>query len=207
MALALAGCKRVDANGNDVADQDQPQILDLLREGDIAACAHPAVINIFMDNSRVSFDDAQKRFALTRDQYDAVEPDAISFGEISTTKTNKDIAEVECEANLTAMGHNLGAVKFSVRPAAAGNGIVASYDDTIGKVLYLAKADHESALKSAMPKAPPPPAQSAGPTPEAWNRAGDEGEPEQAPAADNPTPATAYDKAKAALLEASAPKN
>lgn len=207
MALALAGCKRVDANGNDIAESDQPQILDLLREGDIAACAHPAVMSVFKDNSRVPFEEAQQKLSLTRDQYDAVALDDFSFKEISTTKADKAIAEVQCEANLYAIDHNLGVVRYSVRPSSAGDGIVVSYDENIGQMLSLAKLDHANALKSAVPKAPSPPAQSAGPTTEAWNRAGDEGEPEQAPAADTTTPATAYDKAKAALLEASASEN
>ncbi|WP_157783584.1 hypothetical protein [Rhizorhabdus wittichii] len=194
LALALAGCVPTgDGNTDDTAEAPPP-ILDLLASGDIAACAHPAVMSVFEGNSRVSFEEAEKKLSLTRDQYDAVEPDSIELKEISTTKANKDIAEVKCEANLYAMGHKVGPVEYTVRPQATGDGIVVWFDGTLGGAMELAKLDHESALKRAVPK----PAEPAAPvaatdTPSASDTDASE--------ASEPAPMTPYEKAKAALLE------
>lgn len=194
MALALAACTSVDndGNGQDAASEPAP-ILDLLASGDITACAHPAVLSIFDENSQVSFEEAQKKLSLTRDQYDAVGPDDFSLTDVSAAEANKDIAEVKCEANLHVMGHNLGVVRYAVRPQSSGEGIVASFDPTLGQAMALAKSDHMSALESAAPK---PRKQSATVVRDEPSDGAD-----PAPASEEP-PVSAYDKARAALTEA-----
>lgn len=198
MALALTACAPTAGTGNEAeAASDAPPILDLLASGDITACAHPAVMSVFEENSRVSFEDARQKLSLTRDQYDAVAPDDFSFKEISTTKANKEIAEVQCEANLYAVDHNLGVVKYSVRPSSAGDGIIVSYDENIGKMLFLAKLDHENALKRTVPTASQPIEQSA-PAEDSDTTTTTT----TVPQASEGEPATSYDRAKAALDEA-----
>jgi len=195
MALALAACTAVDGDDNGQNSVSEPEpILDLLASGDITACAHPAVLSIFEENSRVSFEEAEKALSLTRDQYDAVGPDDFSLTEVSTVEANKDIAEVKCEANLNVMGHNLGVVKYSVRPRSSGDGIVVSFDGTLGQAMALAKNDHVSGLKSAAPK---PREQRAA----VVVRDEPSGGADPSPAIEEP-PVSAYDKARAALGEA-----
>ncbi len=191
MAFALASCAPTGGgtSGNEGAEDIQPQILDLLHAGDISACAHPAVIDIFLSNSRMSFAEAHKALSVTHDQYDAAEAAEISFSEISTTKVNKDIAEVQCEANLHAIGQ-VFPVKYSVRPSSAGDGIVVSYDETIRDAMALAKFSHRNEMSRAM--APAPSVQPV-PTQAPDTVVNEEPEPPQ------PSPPTPYERAQAAL--------
>lgn len=194
LALALASCapSASGGDGNEAqAASDQPSILDLLKTGDIASCAHPNVMALFNDNSRISFEDAQKRFSLTRDQYDAVEPTELSFTNISATNANKDILEVQCEANLKVFGQDQ-TVTYSVRPESGGPGIVVSSDQTIAQIMALNKAAHMRALAMVVPM----PREVAAPSTQSGETSGDPvGEAQPATEA----PMSAYEKAKAAL--------
>ncbi len=190
MALALASCAPSNSSNDVGAEESAPPILDLLTSGDITACAHPVVMDFFRDNSRVSFEEAQKQLSITQDQYDAVAPDELALDNISTVKVSKDIAEVKCNANLVLNGRQLGLVEYAMRPAASGDGVVFHYDGLLNQAIAETKSDHMYQLSRTVPQKAAPIRQSA---------ASAEPSPTDEQQAEPPAPASDYDKAKAAL--------